>query len=1573
MRVRKNRYGYRMVAFLLALMLTVSDAGMVVRAENNSDMNVVTQSLNSENKDSDDTDPDNADSDNADSDNTDSDNADSDNADSENTDSDDTDSNDTTPDNADMDEEETGEGEDKTGENDIEEEETGEESGEETDVEEHAGISENNLYQDISGNSLFVNAVADITDAPGNVQAKIDWDASCHRHDITWDAVSGAEAYQIQFAIDGNLSPQELTDGDFTDYPFMITEEEPANRVEVSDGRITYHLPISSPSVSVDDKKYVLPIDPDNDFYISGHNYYPPSAQYAVYRVRAMVKDSEGNYQPISEYSNCASANGMYYVDLDFMNKERREKYSLPGTGPYVRFFLGDEAGNEYNMSKPIKLHVGESIDGLTLWAVCEDGTKVSYPQMRDAVKKAEEEMWGVASSYKYPENEFSFIWEISDTLCSENSIHSSDGEISLFYRDIGNTVADKRGLKALEETDGLTFVEVSLNGARLKSSGFPNVWFYVPIQIEAAQEGVKYPELDETPLFFDNAEDLWAECRKKIHNREEEFHLGMTQATYDEFCKKYNYVDDSGAILFYGMAVDEIMPEWVFTQYDEKDWTEPWASENLMDCIAFSDYGMQETHVKNQSYYVLNWSAKYLTTAEQEQELDAKIAELLGEGGALHDAYISDNPLKKIQAAYNYTRGIKWVNGLENPLNYTAYSGIVLRRGSCESSALTFVRLCREMGVQARVVKDDLWGGAGNHGWNIVEYNGLWYYVDCTSGKFMKGSSAYDLSKQLALYRTEPFKSSHPISKSDYALKKVTYYLNGGTNATGNPDVFETGDSLTLAAPSKTGFTFEGWYADSKFKTQITGPEGGTYDTSSLSGNLTLYAKWRVNGYTLSYDMNIPEGAEVKTSAVISDVSVQYNASVKAVANKCVLYKYVFAGWNTMADGTGNFYKAGAIVKNLASEDGAVCRLYAQWTPTTYTVKYDSNGSAVGLSAKGKTAATTMKFYQETNATAANGFTINGYQFTGWNTRADGRGLTFGDTPAEEGASVNGVETIGTRLEKSYAKDTKAVVTLYAQWEPIPYTVKLYANDGSSRGEPVETFTMNIGEALSAKSESNLTRNGYKLVSWNTQANGKGKKYALNAKNMAAPGAEITLYAQWGKPLSYKITYDLQGGKNPTKSPKNPTKYTVESTVEQRTLVKPTKTGYTFVKWVDASAGNPEIAPAITVIPVDACRDIKLRAVWKENSYQVTYHGADERYTGIVNTVTKTYKYTELADAFEPTREYRLKDGMEDKVSISAWTTQPNGKGKSYAVGKGFSKLSAYSYEDEAGRIDLYAKWSTAVYKITYINCSTADGVKNSNAASYTYNARKTVSVKKPTRVGYLFAGWTAPDGKEYFDQVKNCIKAGTAEDVKLTANWTPITYEVKLNLNSKDKGISLKTDAVTVYGSRDGNGIAYNSDSDSFDVQDIVNIPEYYELTGWNTKNNGKGIEAECEINEETGEITSVKLAGLCTKDKGTVTLYAIWKPKSYSITYLNVDPDNKNAEDIVELTGVKVSNPATYTYNASKAVGLKNPTKYGFVFEGWYSDYDAETGEYTNKITSIPKGSYGDITLYGKWRVK
>ena len=52
----------------------------------------------------------------------------------------------------------------------------------------------------------------------------------------------------------------------------------------------------------------------------------------------------------------------------------------------------------------------------------------------------------------------------------------------------------------------------------------------------------------------------------------------------------------------------------------------------------------------------------------------------------------------------------------------------------------------------------------------------------------------------------------------------KITYNLNGGTNNESNPESYTIKTStIKLASPKKTGYSFKGWYSDSKFKTKVT------------------------------------------------------------------------------------------------------------------------------------------------------------------------------------------------------------------------------------------------------------------------------------------------------------------------------------------------------------------------------------------------------------------------------------------------------------------------------------------------------------------------------------------------------------------------------------------------------------------------------------------------------------------------------------------------------------------------------------------------------------------------------
>lgn len=113
-----------------------------------------------------------------------------------------------------------------------------------------------------------------------------------------------------------------------------------------------------------------------------------------------------------------------------------------------------------------------------------------------------------------------------------------------------------------------------------------------------------------------------------------------------------------------------------------------------------------------------------------------------------------------------------------------------------------------------------------------------------------------------------------------------------------------------------------------------------------------------------------------------------------------------------------------------------------------------------------------------------------------------------------------------------------------------------------------------------------------------------------------------------------------------------------------------------------------------------------------------------------------------------------------------------------------------------------------------------------------------------------------------------------------------------------------------------------------------------KYYTFAGWNTKANGKGKSYK---NKQKIKLTK------------NITLYAQWKLTKYKITYkLN---GGKNAK----------KNPTAYTYKTS-TIKLKNLTRKGYVFKGWYLDK-----KFKKKVTVINKGSSGNKTLYAKWKKK
>ena len=225
-----------------------------------------------------------------------------------------------------------------------------------------------------------------------------------------------------------------------------------------------------------------------------------------------------------------------------------------------------------------------------------------------------------------------------------------------------------------------------------------------------------------------------------------------------------------------------------------------------------------------------------------------------------------------------------------------------------------------------------------------------------------------------------------------------IMFVTNGGSGSTVSQKTFY--DLPTALEPNtftKTGYSFAKW--NTAYDGSGTSySDGQTVKNLAQSGTFKLYAQWKANKYTVTFDANGGTGTMV-------DQTMTYNTSAALRLNTYTKTGYTFTGWNTAADGSGTAYANGKTVRNLAAE-GTVT-LYAQWTPNTITVRFYPNGGVGSMDNQVMT-------YDVPAALNANNFSKDGYTFAGWKT---GAGATYTDGQVVENLALKGV------------------VNLYAQW----------------------------------------------------------------------------------------------------------------------------------------------------------------------------------------------------------------------------------------------------------------------------------------------------------------------------------------------------------------------------------------------------------------------------------------------------------------------------------------------------------------------------------------------------------
>lgn len=218
-----------------------------------------------------------------------------------------------------------------------------------------------------------------------------------------------------------------------------------------------------------------------------------------------------------------------------------------------------------------------------------------------------------------------------------------------------------------------------------------------------------------------------------------------------------------------------------------------------------------------------------------------------------------------------------------------------------------------------------------------------------------------------------------------------ISYNANGGTGAPAAQSK-ASGASINLSGtkPTRTGYTFLGWATSASGN--VAYQPGAAFSTNA---NTTLYAKWQIITYTISYNANGGTGAPGAQKK-------NYGTNITLSGTKPTRTHYTFVRWNTSTANNGTAYAPGGTYSANAN-----ATLYAIWQIIQFKITYNANGGTGAPGQQTKNSGTNI-------ALSTTKPTRTDYNFLGWATSANG------SVAYAPGATYTG----------------NANITLYAVWQ---------------------------------------------------------------------------------------------------------------------------------------------------------------------------------------------------------------------------------------------------------------------------------------------------------------------------------------------------------------------------------------------------------------------------------------------------------------------------------------------------------------------------------------------------------
>ena len=588
------------------------------------------------------------------------------------------------------------------------------------------------------------------------------------------------------------------------------------------------------------------------------------------------------------------------------------------------------------------------------------------------------------------------------------------------------------------------------------------------------------------------------------------------------------------------------------------------------------------------------------------------------------------------------------------------------------------------------------------------------------------------------------------------------------------------------------------------------------------------------------------------------------------------------------------------------------------------------------------------------------------GYEFVGWNTNAQGTGVTYlpgstitpvVDTPlfakwasltsytitynanqatsgvvappvtgatsmfdldnnsgvlTRTGFTFGGWNTLANGSGTNYAAGSRytptADVTLYAKWTALTaYTISFSINGATGTG-PTSINTYATATVTLPSQGSMVAPAGTTFAGWNTSASGAGNAYA--AAETLSPQSSMTLYAQWTNVSQSTLTYDANGatsGSVPAALAASATYVVIDSNSANLR-----KTGFIFSGWNTLADGSGTTYQGTDNYLLNS--NVTLYAKWVAANYTVTFAGNQNNGGTVPAAITGISVSTTL-----PANSGSL---VRAGYTFAGWNTLASGLGTDYAAGATYSPTAS---------VTLYAKWTALpTFTITYNgNGATGGGVPVAQSGVYssvTLDNNSGLLV----RSGFYFAGWnTQADGLG--TTYAAAASYTPSSNVTLYALWSNVvTYTLTYNPNSSTSGTApLVQSGITSIAT-----VSANTGS-------LSRLG--YRFDGWNTLANGTG--------------TTYLAAATITLSADT-TLYALWTSvPTYTVTFAGNGQTSGSIPSAITSSNASITLPGN--------TGVLNKTNY--TFNGWNTQADGLGTHYDVAATFALSAN---TTLYAEW---